>query len=65
MAALRPNYNVQYKTREKKTTVWPETKLKVQQQATEKQGQTVKRRAKKKIESKKSNYGGLLLINST
>ena len=26
IAALRPNnYNVQYKTREKKNTVWPET----------------------------------------
>ena len=32
IAALRLNYNVQYKTREKKKhTVWPETKQKVQQ----------------------------------
>ena len=30
IAALRPNYNVQYKTREKKHTVWPETKQKVE-----------------------------------
>ena len=47
IAALRPNYNVQYNTREKKNTVWPETKHKVQQQTTEKQGQTVKQASKK------------------
>ena len=49
IAAQRPNYNVQYKTREKKKkphTVWPETKLKVQQYTTEKQGQTVKQAGK-------------------
>ena len=47
IAALRPNYNVQYKTRRrKKKPVWPETKLKVQQQTTEKQGQTVKQASK-------------------
>ena len=47
IAALRPNYNVQYIRQEKKKhTVWPETKQKVQQKTTEKQGQTVKQASK-------------------
>ena len=45
IAAQRLNYNVQYKTRREKT-VWSETKLKVQQQTTKKQGQTVKQASK-------------------
>ena len=66
IAALRPNYNVQYNTREKKNTQYDQKQsLKYNNRQQRSRAKLWSRRAKKKIESKKSNYGSLLLINST
>ena len=64
--ALRPNYNVQYKTRKKKPTQYDQKQsFKYNNRQQRNKAKLWSRRAKKKIESKKSNYGSLLLINST
>ena len=63
IAALRPNYNVQYKTREDKTTHNDQKQsLKYSNRQQRNKAKLWSRRAKKKIESKKSNYGSLLLM---
>ena len=63
IAAQRPNYNVQYKTREKKNTQYDQKQSwKYNNRQQRNKAKLWSRWAKKKIESKKSNYGSLLLI---
>ena len=66
ITALWPNYNVQYKTKRKRYTQYDQKQsLKYNNRQQRNKAKLWSRRAKKKIESKKSNYGSLLLINST
>ena len=61
----KANYNVQYETRKKKKHNMTKNKAKSTTNKQRNKAKLWSRWAKKKIESKKPNYGSLLLINST